>query len=57
MAINEVSAQILHKLDIRIFLITILLSMLFFVVSISEFLTAWAVIPKSTARWHLLVVS
>jgi hypothetical protein len=37
-AINEASRRILHGLDLRIFLITICLSMLFLVVSVSEFL-------------------
>lgn len=49
MQINETSRRILHGLDLRIFFITICLSMLFFVVSVSEFLTAWAVIDKFSA--------
>lgn len=39
--LNEQSRKILYGLDQRIFLITIFLSMLFFIVSVSEFLTAW----------------
>lgn len=42
--LNEQSRKILHGLDQRIFLITILLSMLFFIVSVSEFLTAWDIL-------------
>ena len=41
--LNEQSRRVLHGLDQRIFLITIFLSMLFFIVSVSEFLTAWDV--------------
>ncbi len=46
--LNEHSRKILHGLDQRIFLITILLSMLFFIVSVSEFLTAWDIVQKSS---------
>src|SRR5437763_225786 len=55
-AINEASKRILHGLDLRIFLITICLSMLFFIVSVSEFLQAWAVIEKSQSQWKIAIV-
>jgi hypothetical protein len=57
MALNDTSRKVLHGLDLRIFIITICLSMLFFVVSVSEFLTAWAVIEKATDKWKVLMVS
>jgi hypothetical protein len=45
--LSEQSRKILQGLDQRIFMITICLSMLFFIISICEFLTAWNVIQKS----------
>ncbi|CDW88842.1 UNKNOWN [Stylonychia lemnae] len=53
--LNEQSKRILRGLDQRIFLMTICLSMLFFVISICEFLAAWDVIKISDARWKSLV--
>eukprot|EP00350_Pseudokeronopsis_sp_OXSARD2_P006076 CAMPEP_0170543514 /NCGR_PEP_ID=MMETSP0211-20121228/2609_1 /TAXON_ID=311385 /ORGANISM="Pseudokeronopsis sp., Strain OXSARD2" /LENGTH=206 /DNA_ID=CAMNT_0010846913 /DNA_START=549 /DNA_END=1166 /DNA_ORIENTATION=+ len=50
-AINETSKRILHGLDLRIFLITICLSILFFIVSISEFLQAWSILTKTDKQW------
>eukprot|EP00347_Sterkiella_histriomuscorum_P005918 403354768 len=54
-SMNEQSKKLLRGLDQRIFLITICLSMLFFVISICEFLAAWDVIQISNARWKTLL--
>jgi len=42
--INETNRRILFGLDMRIFMITIFLSLLFFSISIFEYLCAWGII-------------